>query len=148
MDLLLVASAVALIVWAFGPVAGALAALIVGFGYPWEFAWTAGSLGRFVWLAALVAGIACLKKQRFLIGGALVALSGMLLARGRLVTEPLLLICALVVLYQVALVGALQYQPRHMNGVFVFLVPFFLLAIESAADRTAALASRLRQRAA
>jgi hypothetical protein len=77
-DLLFVASAVALIAWAFGPVAGGVAALIVGFGYPWEFVWTAGSLGRFGWLVALVAGIACLKRQRFLAGGALIALSGML----------------------------------------------------------------------
>ena len=79
-----------------------------------------------------------------LIGGALgaifllVALAGMLSAPKRLLAEPLLLLCALVVLYQLALVGALQYQPRHMNGVFVFLVPFFLLAV----DRLARLARR------
>ena len=62
----------------------------------------------------------------------------MLAAPKRLLSEPLLLLCAVVVLYQVALVGALQYQPRHMNGVFIFLVPFFLLAV----DRLARLARR------
>ena len=74
----------------------------------------------------------------------LVALAGMLAAPRRLINEPLFLICALVVLYQVALVGALQYQPRHMNGVFVFLVPFFLQAV----DHVVALASRARSPAA
>ena len=74
----------------------------------------------------------------------LVALAGMLAAPRRLINEPLFLMCALVVLYQVALVGALQYQPRHMNGVFVFLVPFFLQAV----DHVVALASRARSPAA
>ena len=71
----------------------------------------------------------------------LVALAGMVSHPKRILAEPLLQICAALVLYQIAMVGALQYQPRHMNGVFLFLIPFFILAIE----RGSALVGRVRR---
>lgn len=73
----------------------------------------------------------------------LVALLGMITTPRRILREPLLGVCACVVVYQIVLVGALQYSPRHMNGVFAFLIPFFLIAIE----RATALAGRLGLRA-
>ena len=70
----------------------------------------------------------------------LVALAGMISVPRRILAEPLLLICAAIVLYQIALVGALLYHPRHMNGIFVFLVPFFVIGV----DRGVALVGQAR----
>lgn len=70
----------------------------------------------------------------------LIALAGMISVPRRILAEPLLLICAAIVLYQIALVGALLYHPRHMNGIFVFLVPFFVIGV----DRGVALVGQAR----
>ncbi len=78
LDLALLGLSVAMIAWAFGPLPGAVAALLIAFGHAWEMAWIAGSLGRFLWLAALLSGLAFLKKRRPSLGVALVVISGLL----------------------------------------------------------------------
>ena len=64
----------ALVLWAFGWETLALAALILGGGVPWDFAFSGGAFGRYVWLFCLMAGICLLKKNRpAAAGGALAA---------------------------------------------------------------------------
>ena len=78
LDLVAIAVASAALWWAFGPLAAGLGMLVLGLGTPWSVLWVGGSLGRFAWLALLCAGLACLKKERFVSGAALVTLSGLL----------------------------------------------------------------------
>ncbi|MEM7583742.1 MAG: hypothetical protein AAF560_10215 [Acidobacteriota bacterium] len=78
LDVLAIAGAIGCLWWAFGPVAGAGAALLIGFGDPWGFSWVGGSIGRYFWLLALCAGLALLARQRWITGSALVTAAGLL----------------------------------------------------------------------
>jgi hypothetical protein len=78
LDFLLLALGVAAMWWAFGPLAGAACALLVGLAHPWNFSWTGGSILRYLWFAALCSGVALLKRKHVFWGGFLTALSGVL----------------------------------------------------------------------
>ncbi len=78
LDVAAIGGAIGCLWWAFGPVVGATAALLIGFGDPWGFSWTGGSVGRFFWLLVLCAGVALLAKRRWISGSALVTVSGLL----------------------------------------------------------------------
>jgi hypothetical protein len=78
LDFLLLAAGVAAMWWAFGPLAGAACALLVGLAHPWNFSWTGGSILRYLWFAALCGGVALLKRKHVFWGGFLTALAGVL----------------------------------------------------------------------
>ncbi len=69
-DLALYAGAFALIWWAFGLRACALAMIIWGAGYPWAYFWTGGSFGRVPWLFMAVAGMCFMARGHKALGGA------------------------------------------------------------------------------
>lgn len=81
------------LVWGFGLRAGALAVLIIGLGFPWITLWTAGGIGRSLWLLFALAGFAAVQRGRDRTAGAFLGvatglqifpvlfLSGALLAR-------------------------------------------------------------------
>lgn len=64
--------------WGFGPLAAAVAALVLGTGSFWSFHWVGGSLGRHVWLAWCALGFALLAKRRFFGAGAALTVAGLL----------------------------------------------------------------------
>jgi len=68
----------ALVLWAFGWEALALAFLTLGCGLPWGFDWTGGAFARTPWLFFLVAGVCLLKKERPLSAGMSLAMAGLL----------------------------------------------------------------------
>lgn len=70
LDLALYAGAFALIWWAFGLRACALAMVIWGAGYPWAYFWTGGSFGRVPWLFMAVAGMCFMARGHKALGGA------------------------------------------------------------------------------
>ncbi len=78
LDVAALAAAVGCLWWAFGPLVGATGALLIGFGDPWGFSWTGGSVGRFFWLFALCAGLALIAKRRWVSGSMLVTVGGLL----------------------------------------------------------------------
>ncbi len=78
LDVLAISVAVWALWWAFGPLTAAAAALLIGYGDPWGFNWTGGSLGRYFWLAALCGGLALLHRRRHLSGAFLVTASAMM----------------------------------------------------------------------
>jgi hypothetical protein len=78
LDFVLLAAGVAAMWWAFGPLAGAGCALLVGLAHPWSFSWTGGSILRHLWLAALCGGLALLGRRRSFWGGFLTAIAGVL----------------------------------------------------------------------
>ncbi|MCP3957840.1 MAG: hypothetical protein GY719_08310 [bacterium] len=78
LDVVAIAGSIWCLWRAFGPVTGAAAALLIGFGDSWGFSWTGGSLGRYFWLFALCAGLALLRRRRFAAGSSLLAASGLL----------------------------------------------------------------------
>lgn len=69
-DLALYAGAFALIWWAFGLRACALAMIIWGAGYPWAYFWTGGSFGRVPWLFMSTAGVCFMARGYKALGGA------------------------------------------------------------------------------
>ncbi len=78
LDFAALAGAVWALWWGLGPIAGAAGSVLIGFGDPWAYTWTGGSMGRHVWLLALCLGLAHLAKRRWLTGFFLVTVSGML----------------------------------------------------------------------
>ncbi len=78
LDFVALAGAVAALWWGLGPIAGAAAAVLIGFGDPWAYNWTGGSLGRHVWLLALCLGLALLARRHWLAGSFLLTFSGLL----------------------------------------------------------------------
>ena len=64
--------------WAFGWRALGVALLAFATNFPSRFYWTGGSFLRWDWLFYLVAGIACLKKDRPALGGAALAYATLL----------------------------------------------------------------------
>ncbi|HEX2658878.1 MAG TPA: hypothetical protein VHU40_11425, partial [Polyangia bacterium] len=71
MDPLLMLAAVAALVWAFGWQRAALVALVWGTYFPGRLWWTGGSLLRWDWLAALLAGLSLLRRDRPVAAGVL-----------------------------------------------------------------------------
>ena len=78
LDLMTLAAGLVLLAWAFGTVPAAIACLLLGFGQAWDFSWTGGSLGRYLWLFCLLGGVALLRRQRPACGAALLTLAGLL----------------------------------------------------------------------
>jgi hypothetical protein len=77
LDPLLLLSAGAAIAWAFGWRTLCVAALYWGTNYPAQYGWVGGSYLRQLELAALLVGIACLRRGRPAAGGALLAVSSL-----------------------------------------------------------------------
>ncbi|MEE8474897.1 MAG: hypothetical protein V3T01_06070 [Myxococcota bacterium] len=73
LDPLLLLATGACILWAFGWRVLCVAAIFWGTNYPAQFGWTGGSFLRQDWLAATIAGICCLKRDRPAMGGFLLA---------------------------------------------------------------------------
>lgn len=78
LDPLLLLAALAAVVWAFGLQAACAVALVFGCNPLSDFAWVGGGFLREAWLATLVVGICLLKKERWALGGATLALSALL----------------------------------------------------------------------
>lgn len=68
MDWVALAGALAFAYWGFGPVGCALAALVIAIGYPWNYHWVGGGIGRHTWLLCAWAGFALLKREKTLLG--------------------------------------------------------------------------------
>ncbi len=64
--------------WAFGLRATALAALVFGVGYPWDYHFTGGSFGRVPWMFMATAGLCLLKRGYSGLGAAGLATSALL----------------------------------------------------------------------
>jgi len=64
-----------LLMWAFGLRASALAMVIFGVGWPWDYMWTGGSFARLPWLFSIVAGVCFLRKRMMILGGFMLCLS-------------------------------------------------------------------------
>lgn len=77
-DLALYAGAFALILWAFGLRACALAVLVWGTGYPWAYFWTGGSFARVPWFFMAVAAVCLLKRGFPLLSGFALSWSALL----------------------------------------------------------------------
>jgi len=73
LDPLLMLAALGALVWAFGWQRAALVAVVWGTYFPGRLWWTGGSFLRWDWLAALLGGLALLRRQRPLAAGALLA---------------------------------------------------------------------------
>ncbi len=78
LDPLLLALAFAAVGWAFGVETTLLAVIHFCVVFGATFGWTGGAFGRYLWFFAVVAGLACLHRRRFLPAGALLALATML----------------------------------------------------------------------
>jgi len=68
----------------------------------------------------------------------LTSLAGMVVAFRRLSAHPFYALLASMVLTRFGAISISQYQPRHLNGIFPYLAPFFVLAIATAAVRARA----------
>lgn len=94
LDLLYWLATCAVIAWAFGWRVLCLALLVFATFFPARFYWTGGSFLRWDWLFYMVAAIACLKKDKPVLGG--MALGYAMLLRifpGALFAGPFLLAC-------------------------------------------------------
>ena len=55
------------------------------------------------------------------------ATAGVVVARQRIFTDPLLFLSLVTILYQIVIViGVLKYEPRFMNAVYPYLLPFVI----------------------
>ena len=77
-DLGLYAAAFAMIFWAFGLRATALALLVWGCGYPWAYFWTGGSFARVPWFFMAVAAMCFAKRGYPLLSGFTLSWSALL----------------------------------------------------------------------
>jgi len=64
LDSLALLGAVALLYWGFGARAAVLAAVVMSVGFPWNYQWVGGSLGRHTWLLVICAGLALLRRDK------------------------------------------------------------------------------------
>jgi hypothetical protein len=132
LDPLLVVAALGAVAGAFGGEAAAVAAVVFGSYFPGRFWWTGGSLLRWDWLAALLAGTALCRRGRTfgagvllgyaalvrvfplfaLVGAAFGAIGGRLRRREDPGVRPLLLGALAVTL----LLGGLAAGPAHPYG--------------------------------
>lgn len=69
LDPVLLLATGACIVWAFGWRVLCVALIFWGTNYPAQFGWTGGSFLRQDWLAATIAGVCCLRRDRPALGG-------------------------------------------------------------------------------
>ncbi len=76
-DPLLLAVMFVVVFRTYGSRVGCLALVIFGLGYPWRFDWVGGAFLRQDWLAAVVVGVCMLKRERFVLAGALFAYATM-----------------------------------------------------------------------
>ncbi len=90
LDPLLLVLSFAAVRWAFGIETTLLAILHFSVVFGATFGWTGGAFGRYVWFFAVVAGLACLHRRRYLPAGALLALATMLRVFPALLMAPLL----------------------------------------------------------
>jgi hypothetical protein len=77
-DPLLLAGMLTAVFWAFGIEATWLVIAHFCLIFGATFGWTGGSLLRYLWLFSLVVAVCCLRRQRYLAAGALLALSSLL----------------------------------------------------------------------
>jgi len=70
-DPLLLAVAFVLVFRTFGSLAGTLALVVFGLGYPWRFDWVGGAFLRQDWFAAVLVAVCMVKKERYATAGAL-----------------------------------------------------------------------------
>jgi len=59
------------LLWGFGLRAGAIAALVIGLGFPWIWLWTGGSVGRSLWLLMTLVGLGSLFRGLPIVAGIL-----------------------------------------------------------------------------
>jgi hypothetical protein len=78
LDLLLLALVVAGLLAVFGLEPAATAALLLGTGVTWRFAWIGASFLRYDWVVALGVALIALRKERFALAGACLAWSAVL----------------------------------------------------------------------
>jgi hypothetical protein len=78
LDPLYLAGCIAVIWWAFGWRVLSVALLVFATNFPSRYYWTGGAFLRWDWLFYLVAAICCLKKNRPMLGGAVLAYSTLL----------------------------------------------------------------------
>lgn len=77
-DRVLVAVALLAVTWGFGLRIGALSALLWGTGYLWRYSWMGDAFLRQIWFAALLVGVALLRRGFHVGAGALLAGSALL----------------------------------------------------------------------
>jgi len=70
-DLLLIVVAFLALRRAFGASAAAAAAVVFGASFLASYGWLGGAVLRFTWVAALVLSLACMRRERWLLAGAL-----------------------------------------------------------------------------
>jgi hypothetical protein len=78
LDSVALVGTVAALAWGFGPVAGVVAALVLGIGGMWSYHWLGGCIGRQTWLLCTALGFALLARDRFFSGGVFLTLAGLL----------------------------------------------------------------------
>jgi hypothetical protein len=76
-DVLLLAGAFVLLFRTYGREVGVLALLVWATGYGWRFYWTGGAFLRQDWLAAVIAGLCLLRRERYGFAGAAFAYAAM-----------------------------------------------------------------------
>lgn len=75
LDPLLITAAFAAVVWAFGWAAALLGVIHFCLVYGASFGWTGGAFLRYVWFAAVLVAVCCLRQRRFAVAGALLAVA-------------------------------------------------------------------------
>jgi hypothetical protein len=78
LDPLFIIGLTALIWWAFGWRVTCIGLMVFATNFPSRFYWTGGAFLRWDWLFCLVAGVCCLKKEKPILGGFLLAYSTLL----------------------------------------------------------------------
>lgn len=91
LDLAYYLGMIGVIWWAFGWRTSAVALLVFATNFPSRFYWTGGAFLRWDWIFYSVASVACLKKEKYLLGGMAIAYATMLrIFPGLLLAGPLL----------------------------------------------------------
>jgi len=78
LDLLLMVGMCFAVQRTFGGRVAALVVLVLGLGAPWRFDWIGGAFLRADWIAALGIGICALKRERYVLAGALIGYAAMI----------------------------------------------------------------------
>ncbi len=122
--------------WGFGLRVCAVAALLLGLGYPWQYDWTGGGFSRLTWLAFLCIGMASLKRERYLLAGSSITISGLLtlfplVFAGSLITA---IVIQAIKRRQLDLMGKQLLISIAATFVIIVLVVGFVLGFDSYAD--------------
>ncbi len=75
----------------------------------------------------------------------IVSLLGLVASARRITSEPFYMLMASIVIYQCVSVSLLQYQPRHVNAIYLCSIPFFLPGARLLFGQLARLRSGLRR---